>query len=89
VNLFDQREVLHRSLIAHAIKHRIIDPARNIIDAGAANGDCALVWAQMVEGTVYAVDPSVNNLRFIQKTAALNRLSNLKVISSGLGESAG
>lgn len=89
VNLFDQREVLHRSLIAHAIKHQIIDPTRNIIDAGAANGDCALVWAQLIDGTVYAIDPSVNNLRYIQKTADLNGLGNLKTINRGLGESAG
>ena len=89
VNLFDQREVLHRSLIAHAIKQRIIDPARNFIDAGAANGDCALVWAQIIDGTVYAVDPSINNLRYVQKTADLNGLGKLKTINSGLGESAG
>jgi len=89
VNLFDQREVLHRSLIAHAIKGRIIDASKNIIDAGAANGDCALVWAQLIDGTVYAIDPSANNLRFIEAVAGLNGLRNIKAINSGLGEIAG
>lgn len=89
VNLLDQREILHRALISHAIQRHIIDPSRNIVDAGAANGDCALVWAKMISGTVYAIDPSENNLRYINKIANLNNINNIKTINRGLGESPG
>ena len=41
-NLLDQREVLFRALMVWAIRARIIDPQRNFIDVGAANGDSTL-----------------------------------------------
>lgn len=89
VNLFDQREVLHRALIVALIEKGIIDSSRNIIDAGSQNGDCSLVWAKMIEGVVYAVDPSPINLSFIKKTAYLNNIPNIILLNYALGNSDG
>jgi FkbM family methyltransferase len=88
-NLFDQREILHRTIIAHALKNSIINPSKNIIDAGAQNGDCALVWAKMITGSVFAIDPSSRNLAFIRKVADLNSIENLETLNFAIGNSEG
>lgn len=88
-NLFDQREILHRAIIAHALRNAIIDPSKCIIDAGAQNGDCSLVWAQMIEGTVYAIDPSPRNLAFVRNVCSLNSISNLETLNFAIGNSGG
>jgi len=67
VNLFDQREILHRAIIAHALRNASVDPSKSILDVGAQNGDCALVLAKMIKGSIFAIDPSSRNLAFIRE----------------------
>ena len=88
-NLFDQREILHRAIIASALRNAIIDSSRCVIDAGAQNGDCALVWAKMVQGSVFAIDPSPRNLAFIREVADLNSIENLETLNFAIGNSEG
>lgn len=89
VNLFDQREILHRAIIAHALRNAIIDPSKSILDAGAQNGDCALVWAKMIKGSVFAIDPSSRNLEFIREVAGLNSIDNLETLNFAIGDQEG
>lgn len=89
LTLFDQREVLHRALVAHAIKNNYIDSMRNIIDAGSQNGDCALAWASLIEGQVYAIDPSIKNLNFIKEVKKINSIKNIKTINYALSNDVG
>jgi FkbM family methyltransferase len=89
VNLFDQREILHRAIINHALKKAIIDPNMCMVDAGAQNGDCSLVWAKLIKGTIFAIDPSSRNLAFIRDVAALNSIDNLETLNFAIGNSDG
>ena len=86
-NLFDQREILHRAIITSALNNAIIDPSKSIIDVGAQNGDCALVWAKMINGSVYAIDPSSRNLAFIRKVAKINSIENVVTLNYAIGNS--
>jgi FkbM family methyltransferase len=61
---------------------------KNIIDAGAWIGDNALPWAQMIQGTVYAIDPSPNNCLYVNHLAKLNGIKNVRVIQAALSDSA-
>ena len=88
-NLFDQREVLFRALIAWALKVRVIDPRRNFIDVGAANGDSALSWSQLVGGTIYAIDPSAGNIDYLNSVARTNGLTNIDAFVMAIGDSEG
>lgn len=88
-NLFDQREALHRALVACMINQKIIDPSLSIIDAGSANGDCSIAWSRVIDGNVYAIDPSKGNLLYIQGIGHLNKIENLKTINNAIGETNG
>jgi FkbM family methyltransferase len=89
VSLFDQRELLHRAIIASAMRNGIICTTKNIIDAGSANGDCALCWAKLITGKVYAIDPSSQNLEFIHDVAELNSIKNIETLNYAIGDSDG
>ncbi|MFT6372357.1 MAG: FkbM family methyltransferase [Gammaproteobacteria bacterium] len=88
-NLFDQREVLFRALVVVAIESGIIDGSRNVIDVGAQNGDSALSWSSLIDGTIYAIDPSIGNIQFIQRVAVANGLSNVDAFALAISDEAG
>lgn len=84
--LWDQREALLRALIAASIKAGIIDRSRNVIDVGAASGDATFPWAMLIDGVVYAIDPSPKNVAFIVRAAQLNGVANVRPTVAALGE---
>ena len=77
-------EVLFRKIHTYLIKHNIIDKNRNIIDLGAWIGDNTLPWSKMINGTVYAIDPSDLNCDYIKKLKILNNSHNIKIIEKAI-----
>lgn len=77
-------EAQFRKINKLLIDKKIID--NNIIDSGAWIGDNAIPWAKIIDGIVYAIDPSIDNCEFIKKTAELNNLKNIKIITGALAE---
>lgn len=80
----NHHEVLFRQINTYLIKNKLIK--NNIIDLGAWIGDNTIPWAKNIDGIVYAIDPSPYNCLFIQKTAELNNLTNVKVIQTAISD---
>jgi FkbM family methyltransferase len=87
--LFVQKEVLLRAIVSNAISSGIIDAKKNIVDVGCFIGDNALPWAKMISGTVYALDPAVRNIKFVEQMALINRIGNVKTFLNAVGENEG
>jgi FkbM family methyltransferase len=58
----------------------------NIIDLGAWIGDNTVPWAKQTTSTIYAIDPSAKNCRYIQQVAAMNSISNIKIIQKAISD---
>lgn len=80
----NQHEVMFRRMVTFLINNNIIDKTKNIIDLGAWIGDNSLPWAKNVEGTVYAIDPSLENCRYIEKIAKLNDITNVRTVCTAI-----
>ena len=78
----DKHEVLFRKINTFLINNKIIK--NNIIDLGAWIGDNSIPWSKNIEGTVYAIDPSLKNCNYILKTCNLNNINNIKVIKHAI-----
>lgn len=88
-SLWDQREALFRALVVEALKRGVIDRRRNFIDVGACNGDTAIPWALLIEGRVFAIDPSEANIAFIRRFAGRHSISNIEATTAAIGEKEG
>ena len=77
-------ESLFRSISSFMIKTGIVK--NNIIDLGAWIGDNSAPWAKIIDGIVYAIDPSENNCNFIKEIAKINNLDNIKVIQTAISD---
>lgn len=77
-------EVLFRKIHTFLIHNNIIKKDRNIIDLGAWIGDNSLPWSKMIDGIVYAIDPSKSNCDYIEKLKLLNKSDNIKVIQEAI-----
>lgn len=73
-------EPMLRSCVSALIATALIDPARNILDSGAFIGDNALPWTRLISGTVFAIDPSPNNIRLIETIAETNGITNIRCL---------
>ena len=62
------------------IENNIIDRNKNMIDLGAWIGDNSLIWSQMIDGQVYAIDPSEHNIDIIETLKTLNTIDNIITI---------
>jgi FkbM family methyltransferase len=80
----DGHEVLFRRIHTHLIQKGILD--RNFVDLGAWIGDNALPWSKNIPGQVYAIDPSPNNLQFIQQVRDLNNIQNVKPLQYAVSD---
>jgi FkbM family methyltransferase len=87
-NIFKNREndeALFRRLIHYLLENNFIKG--NIIDLGAWIGDNSIPWAlNHKDGLVYAIDPSPQNIEFINATSALNEIKNLITIESAISD---
>jgi FkbM family methyltransferase len=80
------KEKHFRLIVYSMLKHGIIDINKNIIDLGAWIGDNALPWSKIINGTIYAIDPSDNNCNYIEELKKLNNISNIKVIKEVISD---
>jgi len=80
----DKHECLFRKINAFLISEKVIK--HNIIDLGAWIGDNAIVWSKLIDGIVYAIDPSDVNCDYMKKMAELNRIANMKVIQTAISD---
>jgi FkbM family methyltransferase len=69
-----------RTITKLLINNGIIDINKNIIDLGAWIGDNTIVWSKMINGTVYAIDPSQENIDIIHTLQKLNNINNIITI---------
>ena len=63
-------------------KNNILDKTQNIIDLGAWIGDNTIPWALKNDGIIYAIDPSHENINYINELSFLNCVSNVKTIQT-------
>lgn len=61
----------------------------NIIDLGAWIGDNTLPWAKLTKHQVIAIDPSPNNIMFIEEMASLNNIKNIRTIQCAVSDHSG
>ena len=70
-------EKIKRLIIKDLINKKYIDNSKNILDCGAFIGNTALPVSKMINGTIYAIDPSNKNLNLITKLAECNNIKNI------------
>ena len=80
----DNHEVIFRRINSYMIKNNIIK--NNIIDLGAWMGDNSIPWAKQIDSTIYAIDPSPNNINFIDNMCKINSINNIKTIQQAVGD---
>jgi FkbM family methyltransferase len=72
-----------RKINTYLIQNNIIQ--NNIIDLGAWIGDNTIPWAKNInDRIVYAIDPSPDNINFINEMCKLNNISNVITIESAI-----
>ena len=72
-------EIIKRKIVNYILKNNYIYD-KNIIDAGCHCGDSSLPWALNLKKTktkIFCIDPSVENINFINKISELNKLNNI------------
>lgn len=79
-------ESLHRSILNHLYQNNFMDKNRNIIDSGAFIGDNSIPWTQIINGVVYAIDPSDENCKYIRDVCNINNIKNCKVMQYALSD---
>jgi len=80
----DNHEVMFRKIHSYLITNNIIKD--NIIDLGAWIGDNSIPWAKQTQNIIYAIDPSPNNIDFINKMTGLNCIENIVTIQKGISD---
>jgi FkbM family methyltransferase len=76
-------EALLRKTVYKLIKSGYINPDKSIIDIGSWIADNTIVWAKLLrKGSVFAIDPSQDNLNFGMEVAKINNLDNVKWIKA-------
>ena len=58
----------------------------NIIDLGSWIGDNSIPWAKQIKDIVYAIDPSPNNIEYIELMCKANNISNIKTIQKAIAD---
>lgn len=90
-NLFKNRphhEAKFRQIITCLIINKVIDTSQNFIDLGAWIGDNAIPWAKLIDGIVYAIDPSPDNCSYIEELMKINHVRNVSVLPYAISDKA-
>jgi len=80
----DNHEVMFRRINTYLIKNNFING--NIIDLGAWMGDNSIPWALNLSHTIYAIDPSPNNINYIEQMVEANNIKNIKTIQKAISD---
>lgn len=63
-----------------------LDVNKNIIDLGAWIGDNSIPWAKMIKGSVFSIDPSEENAKYINRLCNINNIDNIKIITKCISD---
>nr|QBK89858.1 MAG: methyltransferase [Pithovirus LCPAC101] len=77
-------EILFRKIHQWLFKNNFLNG--NIIDLGSWIGDNTLPWSKMTQNTIYAIDPSTNNIEYINLLAKINNCTNIKTIKTAISD---
>jgi FkbM family methyltransferase len=80
----DKHEIIFRKINTFLINNKIIN--NNIIDLGAWIGDNSIPWAKNIKNIVYAIDPSTDNINFINEMCYINDVSNVKTLNYAISD---
>lgn len=82
----DAHEKIFRRIHTYLILKNVIK--KNILDSGAWIGDNSIPWSLNIskERKVFAIDPSLDNISFIERTAELNGITNIVTIKTALSD---
>lgn len=80
----DDHEVAFRRVHSYLIKNGLIK--NNIIDLGAWIGDNSIPWSLQIDGAIYAIDPSSDNINFINQMMELNGIKNIITIQKPISD---
>lgn len=80
----DNHEVIFRKINTYLINNKIIKD--NIIDLGAWIGDNSIPWAKNIDAIIYAIDPSPENIKFINDICILNNITNIICIEKAISD---
>ena len=73
-------EVLLRKIVFDLYKNNILDKKKSVIDIGAWIADNTIVWAKIIDNRcakVFAIDPSLDNIKFGKTLSMLNDVNNI------------
>lgn len=86
--IFRKREHLSTDLL---VQGKIVTSGDVVLDIGANIGYYALLESRLVgsEGTVYAIEPVLNNFRLLEKNIALNGITNVRAFQLAAGNKNG
>jgi FkbM family methyltransferase len=84
VSRFEIGIFLERLSIGRYINTELVEKA-NIVDVGAYVGDSSLLFSKLTSGKVYAFEPIEAHFKLLNKTVALNKLTNVVPVKLGLG----
>lgn len=62
---------------------------KNIIDIGCHCGDNSIPWSKKIKTKVYALDPSIDNINFINKICIKNNIKNLFTFCCAISDLSG
>lgn len=79
-----ESEKCFRRIVAYLIRGGYI--RGNIVDCGAWIGDNSIIWAKMISGVVYAIDPGLENCRYIELLKLYNGINNVEVKCKALSD---
>lgn len=77
-------EILLRHIISDLYQQKYIDLNSSVVDIGCSIGDNTLVWAKKLTETakVFAIDPSIKNIKYGKKLAKLNQIYNVEWVEA-------
>ena len=73
-------EVLLRKIVFDLYKNNILDKKKSVIDIGAWIADNTIVWSKIIDdrcAKVFAIDPSLDNIKFGKTLSMLNDVNNI------------
>lgn len=80
----DKHEVMFRKIVTFLINKSYIE--KNIYDVGCWIGDNVIPWSMNVRGTVYAFDPSDENINYIRQLSNINNIKNVKLFKTAISD---
>jgi len=82
-------EKYFRILVKYMYDKSFLDKSKNMIDLGAWIGDNTIPWAINIPGTVFAIDPSTDNIKYIDELVYLNNTPNVETICRCISDTNG